>query len=132
MHLRVDPDMALSRLDVYTAAHCIIRPILLFRKWEEVSRAIFGVNMWWECVEFPPHHFGAAQAHALATRPGHGAESSRRANIYINIIIDIVIYIYAYSHISATITTNSACQNQFALMYTLQLNYKEFNRSFYT
>jgi len=120
------PEMALSRLDVstrlYTAAHCIIRPILLFRKWEEVSRAIFGVNMWWECVEFPPHHFGAAQAHALATRPGHGAESSRRANIYINIIIDIVIYIYAYSHISATITTNSACQTQFALMYTLLLN----------
>ena len=31
-----------------------------------------------------------------------------------------------------TITTTSACQNQFALMYTLQLNYKEFNRSFYT
>jgi hypothetical protein len=78
MHLRLDPDMALSRLDVYTAAHCIIRPILLFRKWEEVSRAIFGVNMWWECVEFPPHHFGAAQAHALASRPGHGAESPRR------------------------------------------------------
>ena len=80
MHLRVDPDMALSRLDVYTAAHCIIRPILLFRKWEEVSRAIFGVNMWWECVEFPPHHFGAAQAHALASRPGHGAESPRRVS----------------------------------------------------
>ena len=78
MHLRLDPDMALSRLDVYTAAHCIIRPILLFRKWEEVSRAILGVNMWWECVEFPPHHFGAAQAHALASRPGHGAESPRR------------------------------------------------------
>ena len=78
MHLRLDPDMALSRLDVYTAAHCIIRPILLFRKWEEVSRAIFGVNIGWECVEFPPHHFGAAQAHALATRPGHGAESPRR------------------------------------------------------
>ena len=30
-----------------------------------------------------------------------------------------------------TITTTSACQNQFALMYTLQLNYKEFNLSFY-
>ena len=58
--------------------HCIIRPILLLRKWEEVSRAIFGVNMWWGCVEFPPHHFGAAQAHALATRPRHGAESPRR------------------------------------------------------
>ena len=55
MHLRVDPDMALSRLDVYTAAHCIIRPILLFRKWEEVSRAILGVNMWWECLECYPH-----------------------------------------------------------------------------
>jgi len=41
MHLRVDPDMALSRLDVYiTAAHCIIRQILLFRKWEDVSREI--------------------------------------------------------------------------------------------
>ena len=70
MHLRVDPDMALSRLDVYiTAAHCIIRPILLFRKWEEVSRAIIGVNMWWECVECYPHHFRAAQAHALARDP---------------------------------------------------------------
>ena len=69
MHLPLDPDMALSRLDVYTAAHCIIRPILLFREWEVVSSAIIGVNMWWECVEFPPHHFGAAQAHALASRP---------------------------------------------------------------
>ena len=79
------PEMALSRLDVYTAAHCIIRPILLFRKWEEVSRAILGVNMWWECVECYQHHFRAAQTHALASRPGHGAESSRRANIMIYI-----------------------------------------------
>ena len=75
MHLRVEPDMALSRLDVYPAAHCIIRPILLFRKWEDISRAIIGVNMWSECVEFSPHHFRAAQAHAFARRPGHGAES---------------------------------------------------------
>jgi hypothetical protein len=38
----------------------------------------------------------------------------------------------AYSGIViVTITTTSACQNQFALMYTLQLNYKEFNLSFY-
>ena len=97
MHLRVDPDMALSRLDVYPAAHCIIRrPILLFRKWEEVSRAIIGVNMWSECVEFSPHHFRAAQAHALASRPRHGAESPRRvlycctlhhsSNIYITVL----------------------------------------------
>ena len=69
MHLRLDPDMALSRLDVYTAAHCIIRPLLLFRKWEDVSRAIIGVTMWWECVELSPHHFQAAQAHALVSRP---------------------------------------------------------------
>ena len=72
MHLRVlDPDMALSRLDVsyITAAHCIIRPILLFRKWEDISRAIIGVNMWSECVECYPHHFRAAQAHALARDP---------------------------------------------------------------
>ena len=72
------PEMALSRQDVYSAAHCAIRPLLLFRRWEDVSRAILGVNMWWECVEFPPHHIGAAQAHALASRPGHGAESPRR------------------------------------------------------
>ena len=78
MHLRLDPDMALSRLDVYTAAHCIIRPLLLFRKWEDVLRAIIGVTMWWECVELSPHHFQAAQAHALASRPGHGAETPRR------------------------------------------------------
>ena len=69
MHLRLDPDMALSRLDVYTAAHCIIRPILLFREWEEVSRAIFGVTMWWECVELSPHHFRAAQAHVVLSSP---------------------------------------------------------------
>jgi len=63
------PDMALSRLDVSTAAHCAIRPLLLFRKWEDVSRAIIGVTMWWECVDISPHHFRAAQAHALASRP---------------------------------------------------------------
>jgi len=63
------PEMALSRLDVYSAAHCAIRPILLFRKWEDVSRAIIGVTMWWECVDMSPHHFRAAQAHALASRP---------------------------------------------------------------
>merc|ERR1712070_626813 len=56
----------------------IIRPLLLFRKREDVSRAIIGVTMWWECVELSPHHFQAAQAHALASRPGHGAESPRR------------------------------------------------------
>jgi len=39
------PEMALSRQDVYSAAHCIIRPLLLFRKWEDVSRAIIGVTM---------------------------------------------------------------------------------------
>ena len=61
--------MALSRLDVSTAAHCAIRPLLLFRRWEDVSRAIIGVNVWWECVEFLPHHFRAAQVHALASRP---------------------------------------------------------------
>ena len=41
------PEMALSRLDVLstpTAAHCVIRPILLFRKWEDVSRAIHMHN----------------------------------------------------------------------------------------
>merc|ERR1712070_931010 len=63
------PEMALSRLDVSTAAHCAICPLLLFRKWEDVSRAIIGVTMWWECVELSPHHFQAAQAHALASRP---------------------------------------------------------------
>ena len=69
MHLRVDPDMALSRLDVYitAAAHCIIRPILLFRKWEDISRAIIGVNIWWECVECYPHHF-RARMHLRETR----------------------------------------------------------------
>ena len=63
------PEMALSRQDVYSAAHCIIRPLLLFRKWEDVSRAIIGVTMWWECVELSPQHFQAAQAHALVSRP---------------------------------------------------------------
>ena len=68
------PEMALSRLDVSTAAHCVIRPILLFREWEVVSSAIIGVNtivvnVWWWCVEFLPHHFRAAQAHALVSRP---------------------------------------------------------------
>ena len=47
---------------------------------EGESPPILGVTMWWECVEFPPHHFGAAQAHALASRPGHGAESPRRVS----------------------------------------------------
>ena len=61
--------MALSRQDVYSAAHCAIRPLLLFRRWEDVSRAIIGVNVWWECVELSPHHFRAAQAHARASRP---------------------------------------------------------------
>jgi len=44
------PEMALSRQDVYSAAHCIIRPLLLFRKWEDVSRAIHMHN----CTEAHP------------------------------------------------------------------------------
>jgi len=85
------PEMALSRLDVsITAAHCIIRPLLLIRKWEDISRAIIGVNMWWECVEFSPHHFRAAQAHALASRPDMALS---RLDVYINIYIYIYIYI---------------------------------------
>ena len=68
---------------IYCCTHCIIRPILLFRRWEDVSRAIIDVNMWWECVEFSPaHHFRAVQAHALAIGPGYGAESPRRVYIY--------------------------------------------------
>ena len=107
MHLPLDPDMALSRLDVYTAAHCIIRPILLFREWEVVSSAIIGVNMWWECVQFLQHHFRALQAHALAIRPGYGAESPRRvytaAHCHCHCIIRPILLFRWWEDISSAI-----------------------------
>ena len=103
MHLPLDPDMALSRLDVYTAAHCIIRPILLFREWEVVSSAIIGVNMWWECVQFLPHHFRAVQAHALAIRPGYGAESPRRVYTAAHCIIRPLLLFRKWEDVSRAI-----------------------------
>ena len=82
MRLRVGLGGHLRHSRRTNALHCIIRPILLFRKWEDISRAIIGLNMWSECVECYPHHFRAVQAHALASRPGHGAESPRRVYLY--------------------------------------------------
>ena len=90
-------------LNTYTAAHCIIRPILLFRKWEDNSRAILGVNMWWECIEFSPHHFRAAQAHALATRPGHGAESPRLVYTAAHCIIRPILLFRNWEEVSRAI-----------------------------
>ena len=52
------PEMALSRQDVNSAAHCAIRPILLFRKWEDVSRAIHMHN----CTEAHPAPLVALEA----------------------------------------------------------------------